>query len=159
MKISRVVIAGLLVVTSLGSLGYFGLRLLTAASCDNELLSETVSPDHEYKAVVFVRNCGATSAYSTQVSVLKTGDFVGNDAGNAFTSDGNHGIAADGPGGGPVVRAKWTARRNIMIEHDSDARVFHAEPVVGEVNVTYTKLSREEVSNPPLSRTAARPLN
>ena len=37
--------------------------------CGNTLLAETPSPEGNLRAVVFERNCGATTSFSTQVSV------------------------------------------------------------------------------------------
>ena len=50
--------------------------------CGNDIYSETLSPDGELKAVIFQRDCGATTGFSTQVSILDTDETLENDGGN-----------------------------------------------------------------------------
>jgi hypothetical protein len=42
---------------------------LTESLCQNQLLRRYPSPDRALEIVVFVRNCGATTAFSTQAAV------------------------------------------------------------------------------------------
>jgi hypothetical protein len=47
--------------------------LLTGCSmCGNEPLHTETSPDGKLVAIAFLRDCGATTAYSTQVSIFGT---------------------------------------------------------------------------------------
>jgi hypothetical protein len=52
--------------------------------CKNEISKELVSPDGINKAVIFSRNCGATTGYNCQASILPAGDLLPDDTGNAF---------------------------------------------------------------------------
>lgn len=117
-----------------------GQYVLSSSSCANELLAEVASPDGKLKAVVFQRDCGATTGFSTQVSVLAASAIVGTSAGNVFTSDTNHGVAPSGPGGGPVVKVGWRTPSVLVVSHHSAARVFLAESHVGSVTVHYEQL-------------------
>src|SRR6266550_3254126 len=74
-----------------------------AGDCGNELLKEVASPNGRMKAVVFQRDCGATTGFSTQVSVFRRDQRLPNEGGNLFAADTNHGAAPSGQGGGPVV--------------------------------------------------------
>lgn len=56
--------------------------LATSDLCVNEKLSASISPSGEYKAITFRRNCGATTPYSVQVSVVPAGMELPNEAGN-----------------------------------------------------------------------------
>lgn len=105
--------------------------------CDNTPLAEVRSPSGTRKAVVFQRDCGATSGFSTQVSVLPAGEKLPNDGGNVFVADTDHGQAPSGPGGGPVVEVVWTAEDRLLIRHHRLARVFRSEARVGGVAVCY----------------------
>ncbi len=105
--------------------------------CGNTLLSEVPSPHGVYKAVVFERNCGATTPFSTQVSILGARERLGNEAGNAFRSDTDHGAAPSGRGGGPAVEVRWTGVRRVVIRHHPRTRVSGAEERVGEVTIDY----------------------
>jgi hypothetical protein len=92
--------------------------------CDNTVLADARSPDGRRHAVVFTRACGATTAASTQVSVLPAGrDASGR--GNVFVADDDHGRASPaGPGGGPRVTVRWIDRRTLEVRYDGRARVF-----------------------------------
>lgn len=53
--------------------------------CGNEIYTETWSPTKEYRVVVFQRDCGATTDFSTQVSILAAADQLSSDdVGNAY---------------------------------------------------------------------------
>ncbi|TAK91718.1 MAG: hypothetical protein EPO06_03170 [Burkholderiaceae bacterium] len=108
--------------------------------CGNELLAEYPSPDNKYRAVVFERDCGATTGFSTQVSILKAGFPLRNEAGNLFSADTDHGKAPDGPGGGPAVHVSWVDVRTIKLTHHARARIFFSRPQVAEITVSYATI-------------------
>jgi len=108
-----------------------------AGLCDNTPLAEVPSPSGTRKAVVFQRDCGATTGFSTQVSVLPAGAKLRDDGGNVFVADTDHGAAPSGPGGGPVVEAVWVAEDRLVIRHHRLARVFRSEARAGNVVVAY----------------------
>ncbi len=105
--------------------------------CANEALVEVASPDAKHKAVVFQRDCGATTGFSTQVTVLPAGASLQNEPGNVFVADTNHGAAPSGRGGGPEVAVQWLTDSALHIAHHSSARVFKAERRVGDVRIDY----------------------
>ena len=116
-----------------------GVFLFLDSGCGNEPLAEVVSPDGKLKAVVFQRDCGATTGFSTQVAVLSARSALPNESGNVFTSDTNHGAAPSGPGGGPEIGAYWRSATELAISHHPTARVFTAQRSVGTVQVIYEK--------------------
>jgi hypothetical protein len=69
-------------VISVGTVGacYFaafaGIAVIFGSGCANEVLSQTVSPDAKMKAVVFQRDCGATTGFSTQVSIIQNSSLL-----------------------------------------------------------------------------------
>jgi hypothetical protein len=141
-------IAGV-IVTCLGA-ALFAFVALFAPLCANEVLQTGLSPDGRLKAVVFERDCGATTDFSTQVSVLPAGEKLPNDGGNVFTADCDHGAAPSGPGGGPRVDIAWTGARSLIIWHHPKARFFGAEKRIvvrlgpfetAEVRVRYSTAS------------------
>jgi len=112
-----------------------------AGDCENEILTELPSPDGRLIAVVFERDCGATTDFSTQVSVLPKASRLPDQGGNVFVADTNHGAVPPGPGGGPEVEVIWSDRATLMIRHRSEARVFKSERRVKGVTVVYGELS------------------
>jgi len=88
-----------------------GILLLLGVSacvdpCGNQVLAETPSPGGRFKAVVLQHDGGATTGFSTQVSLIPSGDKVVTRSGNAFVADTNRGEAPSGPGGGLVVEVE-----------------------------------------------------
>jgi hypothetical protein len=54
--------------------------------CANEVSQTLISPSGRYVAYVFSRNCGATTGFNTQVSVLPTTHKPPQESGNTFIS-------------------------------------------------------------------------
>ena len=52
--------------------------------CVNTIEAEVVSPSRSYRAVVFRRDCGATTSESTQVALVGATDSLTNTAGNVL---------------------------------------------------------------------------
>ncbi|MDP5205496.1 hypothetical protein ORI99_00335 [Alishewanella sp. SMS9] len=57
--------------------------------CGNYFHSERFSPNGEFKAVTFQRDCGATTGFSTQISILDADDKLENEMGNVFRMSGH----------------------------------------------------------------------
>ncbi len=130
--------------------GLVGVLLLIGFSacldpCGNDILTEMRSPDGRLRFVVFQRDCGATTEFSTQVSIVTSdAGFLtaptwlrSTPSGNVFVADTNHGEAPSGPGGGPVVQVEWLGSNRLKIIHDKRARVFKSEQSVYGVSVGY----------------------
>jgi hypothetical protein len=98
--------------------------------CANERVAERPAPDGRHVAVLFRRDCGATTGVSTQLSVLLTGEGS-QGVGNAFRAEG----ALD-------VVAAWPAPDRLVVRYPADARVFlRAERVAG-VGIAYEAVAR-----------------
>ena len=97
--------------------------------CGNEFVKDFVSPDGEYVASVFQRNCGATTPYVEVVSLRSSGKkFVPDDFGNwVFTLQGKAEVkiswigerrlevSYSGTGDQPTKRTKW---KDVSISFD-----------------------------------------
>jgi hypothetical protein len=105
--------------------------------CANDPLADLPSPDGRWHAVMFQRDCGATTGFSTQVSVLLAGNTLQNESGNAFIADTDHGAAPAGPGGGPLVLARWIAPDTLEVRFHPRSRVFTRQAQVGAVAMRY----------------------
>ena len=56
--------------------------------CSNSIVSTHNSPNNTLKVVIFERNCGATTGFSTQISLLNKNESLGNESGNLYISEG-----------------------------------------------------------------------
>ena len=141
LKIASVVIVLLVAVVSVG------LYALLDSMCQNTVLSDIPSPDEKYRAITFQRDCGATTGFSTQVSVIRPWWYLRNTTGNLFIADTDHGKAPSGSGGGPEVQVSWLSPSVLSIAYHPHARVFRSESVQGSVSVSYKTLEESASNN------------
>jgi len=109
------------------------LNHLIDETCGNQVFSEIVSPGKKYKAMIFQRDCGATTGFSTQISILEAGDSLGNSSGNIYIVDGAPAEVA------PEV--KWLSDQNLTIRTENTGSEFKAEKKWGmldSVEINYS---------------------
>lgn len=136
----RKYICAFAVVVILGCLSLFALLSFIFPDfdpCVNDMVGQVQSPDGQFKAVIFERDCGATTDFSTQVSIVPTSTPLPDTAGNVFVTDGNHGAAPPGRGGGPNVWVKWLNPKLIKIVYDKRAATYKMEKQYQNINITY----------------------
>lgn len=106
------------------SLGIYGTYRLLASACENEVVSEISQPDGTYKAIVFIRNCGATTRESYQVSILRRGSSIdSSDTGNVFITYS-------------PVSITWSRKNNLDIEYGS-GQIFKQESRYKGIEINY----------------------
>lgn len=110
-------------------------------ACENTTASRLISPDGTHAATLFQRDCGATTGYSTQISVLDNGEAPA-DSGNAFRADDDHGAAAVGEWQGPWADMRWLAPDRLLIRYAAKSRVFQQAKEVDGVKITYQQVAR-----------------
>jgi len=89
---------------------------------------------------LFQRDCGATTGFSTQISVMEPEEPLSG-GGNVFVADANHGAAAAN-WGGPWAEIQWLSPTQLLIRHDEKARVFKSEAHQSSINIMFEKVSR-----------------
>ncbi len=73
--------------------------------CENEIVHQETSIDGRKKAVVFERNCGATTSYSTHVRLLRADTALPDESGNVF-------VAYVDPS---LVHLSWTGAESLIL--------------------------------------------
>jgi hypothetical protein len=112
-----------------------------ADTCKNNPIATANSPAGEMRAVLFQRDCGSTTGYSSQVSLVSTrGTERG--GGNVFIADTDHGAAIAAWWGGPWVELRWLSPKHLLIRYDARARVFTQNQTVSGVSIAYEKIAR-----------------
>lgn len=111
-------------------------------TCENVVLSESANPNRQIKAVIFQRNCGATTGFSTQVSILEFRDELKNDSGNIFVADTNHGEAPSDENGGPKVEAEWIGNNNLKLRYHPKAQTFTKATSFNDIQITYEEIEK-----------------
>ncbi|WP_269621197.1 DUF5412 family protein [Zhongshania sp. BJYM1] len=100
--------------------------------CGNEVYTEVMSPNRDHKVVVFQRDCGATTGFSTQISIIDSDDTLENEGGNIYIIDGHPKDVS------PPVR--WVSNTELRIERSLDGSEYKAESswgLLNKVKVTY----------------------
>ena len=130
----------------LGALGVFmyifvgrGLDM----DCGNQIVSEQQSPDNRMKIVLFQRDCGATTPFTTQISLLPIHERLRDESGNIFVADADHGKAPRGEWDGPDVKVRWQSNKTIQIEHDVLVRVFKSVEKHQGIEIQYEKTANK----------------
>ena len=103
---------------------------LTKDLCGNVELARAMSPDGKLKAVTFQRDCGATTGFSTHVSLLAADEALENEGGNIFAAD----IVQ--------VRLHWLSNTHLRIEYLEPARVFRKESRSKGVRIEHGSAAR-----------------
>jgi len=138
MRLWAKILLGIVIIAVL-LIGYlfYGFYKFSVGGCENEIVSEIPNPDKTLKVVIFQRSCGATTGFSTQISVLQISKSLPDDSGNIFVADTNNGRARSAAWGGPEAKVYWETSRKLVVEHQIMARVFKAEKQINGVAIEY----------------------
>jgi len=102
--------------------------------CDNDIYKRYRAPNGKLKAVIFQRNCGATTGFSTQISILAANEDLDNEEGNIYVIDGRPELVAP--------RIAWLSNTKIVIYRSINDSEYKAEKKWGYLNsvdITYKK--------------------
>ena len=116
--------------------------------CGNEIVSRKASPSGSHEAVVFERDCGATTSWSTQVAIIRGGtDFLEKATALRSTESGNALVIlarAARPGIlGATVSPRWVDDTHLILEYDAGEVVHFAAASVEEVAVEVRPIERQ----------------
>ena len=109
--------------------------------CSNTLVQVVKAPGGQHAAALFQRDCGATTGFSTQVSVLIPGDKV-TGGGNAFRADDDHGAAAVGEWQGSWADLRWLSSNHLLIRYAVRSRIFKRDDQAAGVRISYQEVAR-----------------
>jgi len=96
-----------------------------------------LSPNDSKRVVLFERDCGATTDFSTQISILPVGQQLGTSAGNIFVADANHDIVSVDSHGVMAVDITWKNDQEIEITYPTRARIFLKAPEYQGIRIVY----------------------
>ena len=125
----KVVLMSATVVVALGAGVAAWFVHAVAPLCANEIVQEALSSDERHRAYLFQRDCGATTGFSTQVTITHGSEQLPEEGGNVFVADGP-------PWGGPW-RIAWDDTTTLVVTIDRNAQTFLAEKNVNGISVRY----------------------
>lgn len=100
------------------------LIVLTGCNSNNKIIKTIPSPNGDYIAYVFVRDLGATTKESYQLTILKKNNKLGNGSGNTFVSYSNFAVS-------------WDSDNGMTIKYPKKAEVFKKEESIKGIKIKY----------------------
>ncbi len=97
-----------------------------ARSCDpcgDKAIQTLPSPDGQHRAVLFRRDCGATTGFATHLALVRAGHDDPESA-NVLILDTDHGRAPWNEDGSVPVVLTWLDGMNLRVEYPQPARSF-----------------------------------
>ena len=116
---ARTVVLGLVAACGLFLVGCLGTE------CTNEPITEVVSPDGSRKIILFSRDCGATTSFNVQGSILNRDEPLPDEGGSAFIIDQGS------------ARVSWTGNSTLRVTFEKGVRVFKKEASDRGVSLEY----------------------
>ncbi|MDN3018881.1 hypothetical protein PH210_22165 [Paenibacillus sp. BSR1-1] len=104
--------------------GKYLLDLVFAGACGNQIQKSVPSPGGDKVAYVFLRDCGATTNYSPQLSILKKDEDLENESGNTFKSDKSFSI-------------EWLNESTLQVTYSKSSETFEKDTSVNGVKIKY----------------------
>jgi len=109
--------------------------------CGNRIIKKINSPNKRNTIVIFERDCGATTNFSTQISIIRKGKKLENEKGNLFSADSDNGKAEVNKYGIIKVQANWIDEKHILIKFDKNAQIYERKNSLNGISVTYEEIS------------------
>lgn len=104
--------------------GKYVLDTLFGDMCGNDIVQKIPSPSGKKVAYIFTRDCGATTGFSPQLSILDKGDKFPNKSGNTFRSDKNFSI-------------RWMDDKRLQVIYDKKSKTYEMDKRVNGIRVEY----------------------
>ena len=127
------IIFGFMIVVFIGliAIGIYAVRDL-GNICINDFFKEYSSPDKTKKVVIYERDCGATTTWNTNISIL--------DYDKQFDDSNENFFSIKGRPSDVAPNITWIDNKNIIIHHKVNGEEIRAENEFGSINpikITY----------------------
>jgi hypothetical protein len=131
---------GLLILIAILGTVYSCMNMIWGGMCGNQIIEEIPSPNKELKALIFTRDCGATSGYSTQLSIIENSDQLEDETGNTFilSDKVEDGLSFDN--GGAKIEVIWTGDNSVTVYFDKRTEFTKQKEEIGDIKITYEQL-------------------
>ena len=96
------------------------------------------SPNGDREAVLFIRDGGATTNFSSHVTIQRAGRWLPRSIGNAFVYEGHYG--EDPSGSDAQVTVSWISNEVLVVRYRDPQFVIKAEQFVEGVRIDYGPL-------------------
>lgn len=108
----------------------------SCALCESTTVRTLASPDGQRRAVLLVRDCGATTGFATHLALVRAFDPDPESA-NVLVLDTDHGRAPWNEDGSVPVGLTWLDGVNLRVEYPQTARSFLRREYVDGISIRY----------------------
>jgi hypothetical protein len=115
--------------------------------CSDRLVAIHPSPSGQVSAAVFERNCGATTDFATQVSLVESATPERNPDPVLILDGPYNQPFPRGPGGGPSVHVRWLRADSLELSFDPRIRAFRKITSRRGVDITYREATEQVAPN------------
>ncbi|PPD51148.1 MAG: hypothetical protein CTY16_00425 [Methylobacter sp.] len=125
-KVAAVVFISLigLAITSLVLVSEF-----LSGMCGNEIIQNALSPGNHFKAILFSRDCGATTNFNTHISLIAPDEGLPNESGNVFIVNGDPKDLN--------IEIDWLTPTDLVVRHAAGLTAHKKENRYRGITVTY----------------------
>jgi hypothetical protein len=132
MNVGRLISVCLLVLFCMVTVGCSDFSI-----CENTLEKEIVSPNGQFKAVIFDRGCGATTGFVTGISILNsTQDLSNSDNGNVLVANGAY-QEPSAPDNRANFEVEWISDTEMLVRHS--IATHKRSNLVGNIRVRFER--------------------
>ena len=110
--------------------------------CGNTIIQTSVSPNQKYKLVLYQRDCGATTGFSSQISLLDNNEKLDleDDSGNVYIANGY-------PDNFKII---WISNNSVIIKRPQ-TKTYKIKKEVNNISFRYLPLDDNESTQIPTS--------
>ena len=110
--------------------------------CENTIIQTSVSPNHKYKLVLYQRDCGVTTGFSSQISLLDIDEKLDleNDSGNIYIANGYP----------DNFKITWISNNSVIIKRPQ-TKTYRMKKEVNNISFTYLQLDDNKSTQTPTS--------
>jgi len=118
------------------------ISIVFGDSCANQIVDIKISPDKNFQAVTFIRDCGATTGFSTQLSIIKASATFdkSDEKGNTLIMSDKIGDGLMDENGGAKIMANWTEDNKLVILYDSRTETAKRETEYKDIKIEYGQI-------------------
>jgi len=110
--------------------------------CGNTIIQTSTSPNQKYKLVLYQRDCGATTGFSSQISLLDIDEKLDleDDSGNIYIADGY-------PDNFKII---WISNNSVIIKRPQE-KTYKMKSKVNNISFKYLSLDNNKSIQTPTS--------
>jgi len=113
-----------IILTAYFVVGYYLLDKLLGGMCGNQIIHKVNSPNGKKTAYILLRDCGATTGYSYNLTLFNSDENLPNKSGNTFVSDKSFNV-------------KWINDKKLQVDYQNSSKTYEMDKSVNWTKIEY----------------------